>query len=166
MNLAPLAEKLNASLSELLLLNLHPSSITSQYLELCTYLVNEGHWFTSHELLFWWDSVTRSCVVSISCWRDAKTAQEYVHYLTLSVSWQLGKHVDIFMSHDWPRGIHQYGNVKKLLRQKCFFADEIKKNILGSPVAADLLYLLQPSYWFAAHLHVKFPALLQHSVTR
>lgn len=76
---------------------------------------------------------------------------------------QLKKHVDIFISHDWPRGIHRYGNVTKLLRQKKFFADDIEKNALGSPAAEDLLYLLQPSYWFAAHLHVKFPALLQHS---
>ena len=75
------------------------------------------------------------------------------------------KHIDIFLSHDWPRGIHRYGNAVKLLRQKKFFAEDVEKNTLGSPVAEDLLYLLQPSYWFAAHLHVKFPALVQHSVS-
>ena len=78
---------------------------------------------------------------------------------------QVKRHIDIFLSHDWPRGIHRYGNAVKLLRQKKFFTEEVEKNTLGSPVAEDLLYLLQPSYWFAAHLHVKFPALVQHSVS-
>lgn len=34
---------------------------------------------------------------------------------------QLSGSVDIFLSHDWPRGIHKYGNEKKLLKNKPFF---------------------------------------------
>ena len=72
--------------------------------------------------------------------------------------------MDIFLSHDWPRGIYNHGDVQGLLRKKSFFQDEIEKGILGSPAAETLLYHLKPAYWFAAHLHVKFAALVQHEV--
>uniref|UniRef100_A0A8C7WT15 Debranching RNA lariats 1 n=1 Tax=Oryzias sinensis TaxID=183150 RepID=A0A8C7WT15_9TELE len=76
---------------------------------------------------------------------------------------QIQMPIDIFMSHDWPRGIYHYGNTKKLLRKKTFLCQEVNSNTLGSPAAEELLAHLQPSYWFSAHLHVKFAAVMQHA---
>ncbi|KAE8896483.1 Lariat debranching enzyme [Phytophthora fragariae] len=67
-----------------------------------------------------------------------------------------------FLSHDWPRGIEQYGDVPQLLRRKPFFEHEVRTNTLGSPASEFLLYQLRPQHWFAAHLHVKFAAIVVH----
>jgi len=70
--------------------------------------------------------------------------------------------IDIMISHDWPRGIEQHGNTAALIRKKKFFAKEIHENSLGSPANEELLNVLKPTYWFAAHLHVKFKATYHH----
>ncbi|XP_064646418.1 lariat debranching enzyme A-like [Lineus longissimus] len=70
--------------------------------------------------------------------------------------------VDIMMSHDWPRGIYNHGNMEALLRKKSFFREEMEKGILGSPPAEEVLNTIKPSYWFSAHLHCKFAALVEH----
>ncbi|XP_051937746.1 lariat debranching enzyme [Hippocampus zosterae] len=75
---------------------------------------------------------------------------------------QIRMPVDIFLSHDWPRGIYHHGPTEELLRKKKFLRQEVESNSLGSPAAAELLEHLQPNYWFSAHLHVKFAALKQH----
>uniref|UniRef100_A0A9L0JTJ8 Lariat debranching enzyme n=2 Tax=Equus asinus TaxID=9793 RepID=A0A9L0JTJ8_EQUAS len=77
---------------------------------------------------------------------------------------QLKQPMDIFLSHDWPRSIYHYGNKKQLLKTKSFFRQEVENNTLGSPAASELLEHLKPAYWFSAHLHVKFAALMQHQV--
>ena len=74
--------------------------------------------------------------------------------------------IDIFLSHDWPCGISAYGNEKRLLKIKPFFKDDIRTGKLGSPPMMHLLTLLQPSHWFAAHLHVQFTAEVNHAEPR
>lgn len=61
----------------------------------------------------------------------------------------------VVVSHDWPEGVYKYDR-STLLRKKPFFKKDMDRGELGSPANWDLLEYLKPSYWFAAHLHVKF----------
>uniref|UniRef100_A0A060TCU5 ARAD1D38720p n=1 Tax=Blastobotrys adeninivorans TaxID=409370 RepID=A0A060TCU5_BLAAD len=70
--------------------------------------------------------------------------------------------IDVLLTHDWPRGIWQFGNQTELLKKKPFFGPDIQKGELGSPAAESLLHYLQPRYHFSAHLHVRFQATITH----
>ncbi|MCL7030154.1 hypothetical protein MKW94_005633 [Papaver nudicaule] len=90
--------------------------------------------------------------------RSVYNVREYDVYKLMQVE----EPIDIFLSHDWPIGITDYGDCRKLLEIKQDFKKEIEKKTLGSKAAADLLEILKPTYWFSAHLHCKFAASVQH----
>uniref|UniRef100_A0A8R1XV41 DBR1 domain-containing protein n=1 Tax=Onchocerca volvulus TaxID=6282 RepID=A0A8R1XV41_ONCVO len=71
--------------------------------------------------------------------------------------------IDIMVTHDWPAGITDYGDVKQLLKLKPYFEEDLKKNALGNPASMTLLHVLKPRYWLAAHMHCFFAALVPHS---
>ncbi|CAD6195506.1 unnamed protein product [Caenorhabditis auriculariae] len=75
---------------------------------------------------------------------------------------KLSNPLDIMVTHDWPSGITDFGDVKRLLRVKPYFEEDIKLGKLGNPGTMQLLYDIRPRYWLSAHLHVAFPALVPH----
>jgi len=69
---------------------------------------------------------------------------------------------DIMMSHDWPRGVYNFGNKEQLVRYKKHFKEEVEQDRLGSGPTREIMDVIQPDYWFSAHLHCKFAALVEH----
>lgn len=76
---------------------------------------------------------------------------------------QIRTQVDIGISHDWPRGVEWQGDYRQLFRKKSFFEEDAKSGTLGSVAAKLVMDRLRPPYWFSAHLHVKFAAIVDHA---
>ena len=70
--------------------------------------------------------------------------------------------VDVVIGHDWPRGIEHYGDTGSLLRAKPAFESDVRSGQLGNPASWDLITRLRPRFWFGAHLHCKFSAVVIH----
>ena len=70
------------------------------------------------------------------------------------------KPLDVVMSHEWPSFIWNYGNRVNLLKEKPFFETDMASGRLGSIHLMNLLHILKPSFWFCAHLHCKFAAIV------
>lgn len=79
---------------------------------------------------------------------------------------QVQQPLDIFLSHDWPRGVERYGDLGHLMNIKKYFVQEIMSNNLGSYPNELILRKLQPAYWFSAHLHVHYAAIVNHSMLK
>jgi lariat debranching enzyme len=75
---------------------------------------------------------------------------------------QVNTQVDVGVSHDWPQGVEWFGNIERLFTEKPYFRQDAQEGRLGSVAAKEVLEFLRPRYWFSAHLHVKYAALVQH----
>lgn len=74
----------------------------------------------------------------------------------------LNIHVSFFyLTHIIYFGMLQHLNFQ-LLSMSIYF--QVNNRKLGSKPAAELLNKLKPPYWFSAHLHCRFPAIIQHGV--
>nr|CAB3236283.1 lariat debranching enzyme-like [Phallusia mammillata] len=93
---------------------------------------------------------------------STKRSVYHVRHMDIFRLKQLKQPMDIMMSHDWPNGIVNHGDKEKLIETKWHFERDIRTNQLGSLPSWQLLQTLQPQYWFSGHLHVKFPALVNH----
>ena len=69
--------------------------------------------------------------------------------------------VDVGVSHDWPRGVEWEGDWKGLFKRKDLFEKDAREAKLGSVAARKVMDRLRPKWWFSAHLHCKFSALVQ-----
>ena len=72
-----------------------------------------------------------------------------------------GRHADVLLTHDWPRGVYNHGDKRGLVRRKKQFEDEVAANELGSIAGEELMNSLKPHYHFSGHLHCKFTALVR-----
>ncbi|CAD7974929.1 unnamed protein product [Amoebophrya sp. A120] len=75
------------------------------------------------------------------------------------------KRVDVFLSHDWPRDIWKSGDVHALWKRKDKTGQmrhDMTAGTFGNPLSQEVLDVVKPRFWFAAHHHVKFPALVKH----
>lgn len=75
---------------------------------------------------------------------------------------QIRTQVDIGISHDWPKGVEWKGNWKQLFRFKPFLEDDAKNGQLGSVAAQQVMDWLRPIWWFSAHLHCKYAAVVEY----
>lgn len=70
--------------------------------------------------------------------------------------------IDIMMTHDWPRGIENFGDSTDLFHKKRHLKPDSLNGKLGNPLTAKLLKF-DFKYWLSAHLHVKFRAQYQNT---
>ena len=75
---------------------------------------------------------------------------------------QVRTQVDIGISHDWPKGVEWKGNFKQLFRYKKHLEEDARNGQLGNVAATQVMERLRPRYWFSAHLHCKYAAVVEH----
>ncbi|KAI4223359.1 MAG: hypothetical protein L6R36_005477 [Xanthoria steineri] len=95
---------------------------------------------------------------------DFKELKSIYHQRELDVRklLQLRTQVDVGISHDWPRKVEWQGDYQQLFRFKPHFESDATTGRLGSPAARYVMDRLRPKWWFAAHLHCKFSAVVDH----
>lgn len=75
----------------------------------------------------------------------------------------LQSQVDVGLSHDWPRSVEDHGDSNWLFSRKPDFRADARDGKLGNLAAKYVMDRLRPPYWFSAHMHIKFPALVKYA---
>ncbi|KAI4184301.1 MAG: hypothetical protein L6R41_004832 [Letrouitia leprolyta] len=75
---------------------------------------------------------------------------------------QIRSQIDAAVSHDWPQKVEWKGDWKQLFQFKPYFQSDAKSGRLGSPAGKHVMERLRPKWWFAAHMHCKFSAIVNH----
>jgi lariat debranching enzyme len=90
--------------------------------------------------------------------------QSFYHVRELDVRklLQIRTQVDLGLSHDWPNRVELSGDYETLFAKKRGFREDSDNGRLGSIAARFVLDRLRPAFWFSAHLHVKYNAVVQH----
>ncbi|PWY91755.1 DBR1-domain-containing protein [Aspergillus sclerotioniger CBS 115572] len=94
--------------------------------------------------------------------RDDIQSIYHVRELDVRKLLQIRTQIDLGLSHDWPKHVERCGDYETLFRQKRGFREDSISGKLGNMAAKHVLDRLRPAYWFSAHLHVRFAALIQH----
>jgi lariat debranching enzyme len=71
------------------------------------------------------------------------------------------KTIDIFLGHDWPRGITKHGSAEeqgRLFKIKPFFKKDIQSGSFGSPALTFLMEKLKIDNVLVGHCHIQFNA--------
>ena len=95
--------------------------------------------------------------------QEEMTSIFHVRELDVRKLLSLRTQVDIGLSHDWPKGVEWHGDYQWLFRSKRGFEEDAHSGKLGNVAAQYCLDRLRPPYWFSAHLHVKYAAVIEHS---
>jgi len=69
---------------------------------------------------------------------------------------QVSGSVDLFLTHDWPQHVAYKGDTDALLQRKPFLQRDLGK--MGNPYSQQIADRLQPKYWLASHMHVRWNA--------
>lgn len=80
-----------------------------------------------------------------SCCVDPNSLRQSSFRTLQPVCAQLKRHVDIGVSHDWPRGIARHGDLHGLLRAKSFLKNEVHSLSLSSGMVSSTVETNLPS---------------------
>ncbi|EXJ94110.1 hypothetical protein A1O1_02503 [Capronia coronata CBS 617.96] len=94
--------------------------------------------------------------------REETSSIYHVRELDVRKLLSLRSQVDIGLSHDWPQRVEMHGDYQWLFKTKKGFGVDSESGKLGNPAARECLDRLRPPYWFSAHLHTRFAAVVQH----
>jgi len=98
---------------------------------------------------------------------DTKRSAYHVRQFEVEKLKMLTGNIDIFLCHDWPRGVDKFGDFEKeVLKVKDRTGQmrrEVKANTFGNPATEELINEIKPKYAFSAHMHIRYSCMIKRS---